>query len=100
MTLISTAAESLRQSNRRILVTGPRASGKTAFSVSASRRAGDVVKRAPGETVDCDDVLVIQGDNEGIMGAVDAGLVPKYILDMCDVKDWKSFTERLIAGLR
>lgn len=100
--LIQTASESLRRSNRRIIVTGPRATGKTAFSVSASRFAGDTIRSVSDHTkrISCDDVLVIQGDNEGVMGAVDAGLVPKYVLDMADVKDWKGYQDRMVAGLR
>ncbi len=101
MSVISSAAESLRASNRRILVTGPRASGKTTFSVSASRKAGDTIKRGGGgQRIECDDVLLIQGDNEGVMGAVDAGLIPKYVLEMSDTKDWAEYTNRLIEGLK
>ncbi len=102
MSVIQTAHESLRHSNRRILVTGPRATGKTTFSVSASRFAGDTI-RAIGDKsapIECKDVLLIQGDNEGVMGAIDAGLIPGRVLEMSGVKDWKEYTDRMVAGLR
>lgn len=101
MSVIQTAQQSLQHSNRRILVTGPRASGKTTFSVSASRFAGEKI-RAIGDRsapIQCKDVLLIQGDNEGLMGAVDAGLIPGYVLDMTHTKDWQAFGKRLVEGL-
>ena len=102
MSLIQTAQQSLKHSNRRILVTGPRATGKTTFSVSASRFAGETIRAVTDRTppIECADTLIIQGDNEGVMGAVDAGLVPKYILDMCACKAWKEYQDRMVAGLR
>lgn len=101
MSVITTAVENLKQSNRRVLVVGARASGKTTFSLSASRFAGDTLPAA-GEVrkrVMCHDTLVIQGDNEGIMGGMDAGLEPAYVLDMTAVNDWAGYTKRLIMGL-
>lgn len=97
MSLIVNAAENLRRSNRRILVVGPRGTGKTTFSVSASKFAGDTLT---GEPRQCEDVLVIQGDNEGVMGAMDAGLEPGMVLDTTDVKDWVAYQQRLVGGLR
>lgn len=97
MSLIKTANESLKTANRRILVVGPRGTGKTTFSVSASRHAGDLIG---GDARKCEDVLVIQGDNEGIMGAMDAGLTPGMVLDTTDCNDWESYQKRLAGGLR
>lgn len=76
---------------------GPRGTGKTTFSVSASKFAGE---RISGEHRLCRDVLVIQGDNEGVMGAMDAGLEPGMVLDTTDVRDWNGYQQRLVAGLR
>lgn len=97
MSLITNAKENLRLSNRRVLVIGPRGSGKTTFSVSASRHAGQTIE---GEHRVCSDVLVIQGDTEGIMGAMDAGLEPGHVLDMCGVNSWLEYQQRLIAALK
>lgn len=97
MSLIQSSQESLKTSNRRILVMGPRGTGKTTFAVSASAKAGDTLTGAPR---DCDDVLVIQGDTEGIMGAVDAGLSPGMVLDMTDCESWPAYQARLINGLK
>ena len=101
MSIITTATQNLKHSNRRVLVVGARASGKTTLSMSASRYAGDTLPAA-GEVrprVVCEDTLVIQSDNEGIMGAMDAGLEPKYVLDMTAVSDWAAYTKRLAEGL-
>lgn len=102
MSLVLSSGDALRQANRRILVTGPRSSGKTLFSVSASRLAGDTLRGVgePSKRIVCTDTLVVQGDNEGIMGAVDGGLVPGHVLDMCASKDWKGYQTRLIEGFR
>lgn len=97
MSLIQSAKQSLKTSNRRILVMGPRGTGKTTFAVSASAKAGDTLT---GEVRDCDDVLVIQGDTEGIMGAVDAGLHPGMVLDMTDCESWDKYQARLVGGLK
>ena len=97
MSLIRSASESLKQSNRRIMVVGPRGSGKTTFSVSASKHAGDTI--AGGHRV-CDDVLLIEGDSEGVMGAMDAGLEPARILGMTDCDTWDAYQKRLVLGLR
>jgi len=97
MSLIKSASESLKTANRRILVMGPRGTGKTTFAVSASRYAGDTVGGDPRK---CDDVLVIQGDNEGHMGAMDAGLIPGMVLDTTDCNDWAAYQSRLAGGLR
>lgn len=76
---------------------GPRGTGKTTFSVSASKHAGDTIS---GGARECSDVLVIQGDNEGIMGAMDAGLSPGMVLDTTDCETWDLYQKRLVAGLR
>lgn len=96
MGLVTSAVENLRNSNRRILVVGSRGTGKTTFSVSASRAAGETIT---GGHRACDDVLVVQGDTEGVMGAVDAGLEPGHVLDMTGVVAW-DFTERTTAEAR
>ncbi len=101
MSIVTSATENLKQSNRRLLVVGPRASGKTTLSLSASKYAPDVLP-APGATTErivCEDVLVIQGDNEGIMGAMDAGLEPGHVADMTMVKDWAAYKTRLAQVL-
>jgi len=95
--LVMTAAQSLSRSNRRILVMGPRGTGKTTFSVSASKYAGD---RITGPVRKCTDVLVFQGDNEGIMGAMDAGLIAGNVIDMSTVKDWPAYIKKLAHGLQ
>lgn len=97
MSVIQTAMQNLKTANRRILVTGPRGSGKTTLSVSASRHAGDTIG---GGERKCDDVLVIQGDNEGVMGAMDAGLTPGFVLDTTGCRDWDAYCQCLAAGLR
>lgn len=83
--LVLSASQALRQGTRHILVMGPRGTGKTTFSVSASAHADETIG---GKRRVCKDVLVVQGDNEGIMGAIDAGLEPAYVVDMCGVTSW------------
>lgn len=95
--LVMTAAQALSRSNRRILVMGPRGTGKTTFSVSASKHAGDTIT---GPRRVCSDVLVFQGDNEGIMGALDAGLITDNVIDMSSVPDWNAYTKKLAHGLK
>lgn len=97
MSIIQTARANLKSSNRRILIMGAKGSGKTTFSVSASHHAGDTVS---GPERACDDVFVVQGDNEGIMGAMGSGLVPGSVLDMTGVNTWDEYTKLLAAGLR
>jgi hypothetical protein len=99
MSLLKSATENLASGCRRILVAGPRASGKTTFSISASRFAGDQI-RGPKRL--CKDVAVIQGDSEGVMGALDAGLDPgpARVLDMTKCPSWRSYLELLDAGLQ
>ena len=102
MSVIESAQDSLRNANRRVVIYGPFGSGKTTLAISASRFAGDTlpVYGEKKEPIECKDTLVIQGDNEGVLGAVDAGLVPRYVLDMTDVKDWQGYTAKLVKGLR
>lgn len=97
MSIIQTARDNLRTSNRRILVMGAKGAGKTTFSVSASHHAGDTIE---GEERACDDVFVVQGDTEGIMGAMGAGMVPGSVLDMTSVNTWDDYTKLLAQGLR
>lgn len=96
VSLFQTATQSLATGCRRIIVAGPRGSGKTTFSVSASRFAGDLI---PGAHRLCKDVLVVQGDTEGIMGAHDAGLEPGMVLDMTRMKTWQEYLNRLRDAL-
>lgn len=95
--VVQSAAASLSTGNRRILVVGARGSGKTTFSMSASRDAGDTIE-GPHRLLR--DTLVIQGDNEGILGAMDAGLEPAYVVDMCAVGSWQEYTDRMTMALR
>ena len=97
MSVIQTARDNLRTSNRRILVMGAKGSGKTTFSVSASHKTGEAIA---GSQRDCSDVFVVQGDVEGIMGAMGAGLVPGHVLDMTSVNTWEDYTKLLAQGLR
>lgn len=85
VSLLQSVREHFSSSARRILVVGPTGSGKTTFSVSASKFAGDTVQG--GRRV-CSDVAVLSGDNEGVLGAVDAGLVPGLIIDMTTTQYW------------
>ena len=97
MALVQSASESLKQSNRRILVMGPRGTGKTTLSISASSFAGPLIS---GEHRTCKDVLLIQGDNEGVMGAMDVGLEPGLVLDMTDIDTWDLYQRKLVAGMK
>lgn len=84
--LIQSASEYLKGANRRVLVVGAPGTGKTTFSVSASKHAGDRIPANP--KVQCSDVVVFSGDNEGIQGAVDAGLVPAAVVALESVGSW------------
>lgn len=84
--MIQSAQESLTTANRRILVMGASGSGKTTFSVSASKYAGEVIGK--GEPVVCSDTVILSGDSEGVLGAVDAGLCPN-VIDFTDCISWE-----------
>ena len=90
-------ADTLRNKTRRIVVTGASGVGKTTLSVSASKLAGDTIPAS--KRIDCADVAVIQCDNEGVIGAVRAGLVPRYVYDLSDVTDWVTYKKRLSEAL-
>lgn len=91
--------EMLAKANRRILVAGSGGTGKTTLSISASHKAGDTIPM-PSKTVLCDDVWVIQGDEEGVVGAYDAGLEPGHITDMCTAGTWAEYQKLLAEGLK
>lgn len=82
---------------RRVMVIGAGGTGKTTFSVSASKHAGDTIPRA--SRVICDDVVVFQGDAEGIAGAYHAGFAPGYVYDLSDCTTWDLFDRRLCEAL-
>jgi hypothetical protein len=98
MSIFQSAAQAIASANRRILVVGAGGTGKTTFSISASRHAGDTIPA--GERTVCKDVLLIQGDSEGVMGAVSAGLVPGNVLDMTGVPTWQGYCQLLEQKLR
>lgn len=106
MALLQSAAQSLQKSNRIIVVTGPRATGKTTFSVSASQFAGRHIEGDLDEnkerrrTRQCKDVLIIQGDKEGVLGAMDMGLHPAFVVDMTDCTSWTVYYQRLKDALK
>jgi len=83
--LFLSAEEALHHGTRHILVMGAKGTGKTTFSVSASKFADDTIG---GPRRMCSDVLLVQGDNEGHLGAMDAGLVPGMVLNMGKCKSW------------
>ncbi len=87
--MFKTAQQVIRESARRILVIGASGTGKTAFSVSASKAAGE--KLPLSAPVDCPDVAMIQGDMEGVQGALDVGLRPGQVLDLSNVGNWELY---------
>lgn len=90
------ARESYRQSNRRILVVGPPGTGKTTFSVSASKFAGDVIN---GEVHECTDVAIFQGDAEGVMGAEDSGYRGVRVMPLDRCETWPEYGKKLQQGI-
>ena len=96
MSVFQTAAQSLKTSNRRIVVMGAKGSGKTTFSISASTFAGDTIS---GGKRECADTLLIQGDSEGVLGAMDVGLNVPHVLDMTACEEWSQYQALLIKGL-
>ena len=88
MTLLQTASQNLQQATRRVVVMGPMASGKTTLSVSASAHAGDTL---PAKAADCKDLVLLSGDQEGVAGALDAGLTPRAVVDMTVAKTWQEY---------
>lgn len=90
--------DSLRRSNRRIVVMGAGGTGKTTFSISASKYAGDTIPAKDGRL--CKDVAVLQGDNEGVAGAWRAGFEPGFVYDLSGVTTWAEYKSELAASLR
>ena len=86
-----------RTSVRRIVVSGFPGSGKSTFSVSASKHAGDELPVRPAR--DATDVLVINGDSEGYLGPVDAGLTP-LVVDLSNVVKWSEYLVKLNESLQ
>lgn len=98
MSIFQSASQAINSANRRILVVGSGGTGKTTFSISASKFAGDRIPS--GERVNCQDVLLIQGDSEGVMGAVSSGLVPGSVLDMTPIQSWPAYCQMLEQKLK
>lgn len=96
MSFIKSVREHIETASRVIVVIGANGSGKTSFSVSASSYAGETID---GPTRDCKDTVVICGDNEGAMGAVDAGLHPGGIVDLSDSETWSEYKKALVPAL-
>lgn len=90
-----TLEESLNQSARFVVVSGSPGTGKTALSVSASAQAGNTIKQKT--PVVCTDTLIVQGDAEGVLGAIDVGLKPAYIVDMTGHATWNDYLKDLLA---
>lgn len=95
---LMTLEQSLTQSARFIVVSGSPGVGKTALSVSASDQAGDTVVHK--EPVLCTDTLIVQGDAEGVLGAVDVGLKPGYIVDMTAHENWTAYLKDLLETFK
>lgn len=95
--MFKTAQQTIRESARRILVIGASGTGKTAFSVSASKHAGDTLPLK--EPVECSDVAMIQGDMEGVQGALDAGLRPGKVLDLSGIANWELYKKAVTQAL-
>lgn len=90
--------DSLRKSNRRIVVMGAGGTGKTTFSISASKFAGDSIPAR--DLRKCADVAVFQGDNEGVAGAQHAGFEPAFVYDLSPIGKWAEYKSELAACLR
>lgn len=90
--------DSLRRSNRRIVVMGAGGTGKTTFSISASQFAGDTIPAR--DLRKCKDVAVFQGDNEGVAGAWRAGFEPAFVYDLSPIGSWSAYKSELAAALR
>ena len=95
MSVLQSAIQNIQQATRRIVVMGPMASGKTALSVSASAFAGD---KLPAKAAICEDTVVMSGDQEGIAGAMDAGLTPGIVVDMTVCKTWAEYQGLLASA--
>lgn len=93
MTLFKTSEEAQAEAHRRIMVMGGSGTGKSTFSLSASSYAPDIIGK---ERVVCKDVVLLQGDIDGQMGAIDAGLTPGLVVDMNACKDWDAY-EKLMG---
>jgi hypothetical protein len=93
--------ETSRQLNesakRRILVAGAGGTGKSSFSVSASRFASDTFPEQ--KPVHAKDVLVFSGDVDGMRGPQDSGYMLDYVMDMSQCKSWPEYESRLAMGL-
>lgn len=96
MSVFKSAEAVTKEGSRRIIVMGAPGTGKTTFSLSASRHAGDVIG---GKSAVCSDVAVLQGDSNGIAGAIDAGLTPGLVVDMTVCQTWPEYSKLLTAAL-
>lgn len=88
MSVMTSAADNVRMATRRVVVMGSMASGKTTLSISASSHAGDVIGQS---AVQCTDTVLLSGDQEGVIGALDAGLTPRAVVDMTTCKTWQEY---------
>jgi energy-coupling factor transporter ATP-binding protein EcfA2 len=88
----------LRGGTRRIFIMGPTGSGKSTLSVSASEFAGDSLPLE--KRVLCKDVAVIQGDSEGMVGALAVGLDCPNIYDYSNVADYTAYERQLADDLK
>lgn len=86
-----------KTSDRRILVVGSGGTGKSSFSVSASRYAGATMPEP--KRIVCKDVALLSGDVDGMRGPLDTGYVVPNIADMSQCKDWTEYEGLLVASL-
>ena len=91
-------ADNLRLATRRMIVMGPPGSGKSTFSASASKFAGDTLPVNPPCVAE--DVVVIQGDTEGMLGPLSCGISVPHIFDMTDCPDWDTYMRTIRTDLR
>lgn len=88
-------AQLCRTADRRILVVGSGGTGKSSFSISASKFATATLPEA--KPIVCSDVAVFSGDVDGMRGPLDSGYTVPHIADMSQCKTWSEY-ERLLAA--
>lgn len=96
---LKTANEVIKNSTRRINILGLGGTGKTTFSHSMSEYAGDIIGQFKDAPVTCKDTVVFCGDNEGIKGAMDAGLVPGYVSDLTSCETWDEYLKIMTSDI-
>lgn len=92
MKKLGTVDDAVKSGMRRMVVSGSPGTGKTTFSLSASAYAGDIIGAAP---VECKDVVLLQGDCDGVQGGIDAGLRPGLIADFTVCEKWPEYNKML-----